>query len=144
MFNKILIVCIGNICRSPSAERILQQLMPNKNINSAGIGALIDHPIEQHAAELLIKGGFNVQNHKAQQISGDLISNAELVLVMEKKHQQVLMQKYPAASGKIMLLGKWHKNEEIPDPYQKSMTAFEHAFNLIKSNCETWANKLNR
>ncbi|MGB2147778.1 MAG: low molecular weight phosphotyrosine protein phosphatase, partial [Vibrio toranzoniae] len=39
MFDKILVVCVGNICRSPTGERVLQQLLPNKNIASAGIAA---------------------------------------------------------------------------------------------------------
>ena len=144
MFNKILTVCIGNICRSPSAEKILQQLMPSKEVTSAGIGALVDHEIEKNAAHLLTTNNYNSENHKARQVSNDIISNAQLILVMEKKHQQVLMQKYPSASGKIMLLGKWNSDEEIPDPYRKSTEAFEHAFTQIEKNCEAWAEKLTR
>lgn len=142
MFNKILIVCIGNICRSPSAEKILQQLMPDKDITSAGIGALVDHEIEKNAAQLLETHSYNSDNHKARQVCTDIINQAELILVMEKKHQQVLMQKYPAASGKVMLLGKWNNEEEIPDPYRKSFAVFEHAFTQIEKNCQTWAKKL--
>ena len=142
MFDKILVVCIGNICRSPSAEKILQQLLPDKNITSAGIGALVDHEIEKSAAQLLVTHNYNSDNRKARQVSTDIINQAELILVMEKKHQQVLMQKYPAASGKVMLLGKWHNEEEIADPYRKSITAFEHAFTQIEKNCQAWVQKL--
>lgn len=142
MFDKILIVCIGNICRSPSAERILQKLTPNKEITSAGIGALVDHPIEKNAAELLDIHNYPSENHQARQVSNSIINNANLILVMEKKHQQVLMQKYPSASGKVMLLGQWNNEEEIPDPYRKSKEAFEHAFIQIEKNCQAWAQKL--
>ena len=142
MFNNILTVCIGNICRSPSAERILQSLMPNKQISSAGIGALVDKGIEENAAQLLSKNSYNAENHKARQVSESIINNADLILVMEKKHQQVLMQKYPSASGKIMLLGKWNNDEEIPDPYRKSTEAFEHAFKQIEKNSKAWFDKL--
>ena len=41
MFNSILVVCVGNICRSPTGERLLQQLLPEKEITSAGVGALV-------------------------------------------------------------------------------------------------------
>jgi len=142
MFDKILIVCIGNICRSPSAERILQKLTPNKTITSAGIGALVDHPIEKNAAALLDMHNYPSENHHARQVSNSIINNAELILVMEKKHQQVLMQKYPSASGKIMMLGQWSNEEEIPDPYRKSKEAFEYAFTQIEKNCQAWAQKL--
>lgn len=143
MFDKILIICIGNICRSPSAERILQQLMPNKEITSAGISALVDEPIEENAAQLLNSHHYNSDNHHARQVSTEIVNNAELILVMEKKHQQILMQKYPAASGKVMLLGKWNNEQEIHDPYKKSNDAFEHAFIIIEKNCNVWASRLN-
>ncbi|WNC69640.1 protein tyrosine phosphatase [Thalassotalea nanhaiensis] len=142
MFNKILTVCIGNICRSPSAERILMDLLPNKEISSAGIGALVDHGIEKHAAELLVNAGYNADDHNARQVNTDIINDADLILVMEKKHQHVLMQKFPSASGKIMLLGKWHNEEEIPDPYKKSQDVFNHTFVLIKKNAQAWADKI--
>lgn len=42
MFESILVVCTGNICRSPIAERLLRQLLPDKKIDSAGVGAMVD------------------------------------------------------------------------------------------------------
>lgn len=142
MFTNILTVCIGNICRSPSAERILQAKLPLNNISSAGLGALVGHGIEQHAANILKANGFNDENHQARQIESQLIIDADLILVMEKKHQQSLMKKYPSASGKIMLLGKWNNDEEMPDPYKKSVEAFEHSFKQIDANCQRWAETL--
>ena len=116
--------------------------MPSKEVTSAGIGALVDHEIEKNAAHLLTTNNYNSENHKARQVSNDIINNAELILVMEKKHQRILMQKYPSASGKIMLLGKWNSDEEMPDPYRKSIEAFEHAFKQIEKNSKAWAEKL--
>ncbi len=142
MFNKILTVCLGNICRSPSAERILQQLMPTNEITSAGIGDFLHSDMEKNAAKLLTINNYNSENHNVRQVNSQIINNAELILVMEKKHQQILMQKYPSASGKIMLLGKWNDNEEISDPYCKSIEAFEHVFTQIEKNCQAWAQKL--
>ena len=54
------------------------------------------------------------------------------------------MNKYPSASGKIMLLGKWNNDEEIPDPYKKSIDAFQQSFIQIEHNCQLWADKLAR
>ncbi|WOH38991.1 hypothetical protein RI844_07155 [Thalassotalea fonticola] len=142
MFNKILTVCIGNICRSPSAERILKAKLPTKAITSAGLGALVGHGVEEHAAQILAEHNYDDKEHQARQVSNQMIIDADLILVMEKKHQQSLMNKYPAASGKIMLLGKWNNEEEIPDPYKKSIDAFQQSFKQIEHNCQRWADKL--
>jgi len=142
MFDKILCVCIGNICRSPSAERILQEKLPNKQITSAGLGAVVGNGIEPNAAKVLNDHNYNSNEHAARQIDDQIINNVDLVLVMETTHQQKLMAKYPAASGKIMLLGKWNNNEQIPDPYKKSVDAFEQSFKQIENNCQFWADKL--
>ncbi len=142
MFHNILTVCIGNICRSPSAERILQELLPLKSIASAGLGALVDKGIEEKAANLLVEHNYNADDHQARQLNETIIANADLVLVMEKRHQTAIMKMYPSASGKIMMLGKWNKDEEIPDPYRKSQEAFQHSFKQIEQNCQCWAEKL--
>ncbi|SES63002.1 low molecular weight protein-tyrosine-phosphatase [Thalassotalea agarivorans] len=142
MFNNILIVCVGNICRSPSAEVILKELLPNKDISSAGIHAVVGADIESNAANQLNIHGHPYNTHQATQLTEELAARAELILVMEKKHQQILMQKYPSASGKIMLLGKWNCDEDIPDPYKKDTVAFEHAYNQINKHCALWADKI--
>ena len=68
MFNNILTVCIGNICRSPSAERILKAKLPNKNVSSAGLGAMVNHEIEPNAAQILHQHNYNDADHQARQI----------------------------------------------------------------------------
>ncbi|HDZ1742706.1 TPA: protein tyrosine phosphatase, partial [Klebsiella pneumoniae] len=51
MFDSVLVVCTGNICRSPMGERILQSLLPEKIIKSAGVGALVGHPADPLALQ---------------------------------------------------------------------------------------------
>lgn len=52
MFESILVVCTGNICRSPIGERYMRSVLPNKKIDSAGTGALIDHEADAQAKKL--------------------------------------------------------------------------------------------
>ena len=54
VFNNILVVCTGNICRSPVGEALLKQALPGKTVHSAGVGALVDHP--------LLKSAFGLQD----------------------------------------------------------------------------------
>ncbi|HDZ2090657.1 TPA: protein tyrosine phosphatase, partial [Klebsiella pneumoniae] len=52
MFESILVVCTGNICRSPIGERYMRSVLPNKKIDSAGTGALIDHEADAQAKKI--------------------------------------------------------------------------------------------
>lgn len=58
MFNSILVVCTGNICRSPIGERYLRSLFPNKRIDSAGTNALVGHAADESAVKLLLNMGY--------------------------------------------------------------------------------------
>lgn len=136
-----MIICIGNICRSPSAERILRHRLPGKTISSAGIGALVGQAINSSSAALLQANGYDVDNHSARQVDGEMLNEADLVLVMEKEHQAVLMSRYPSCSGKVMLLGAW-SDKEIHDPYRKSDEAFKYVFEQIEESCLEWCKKL--
>lgn len=55
MFNKILVVCVGNICRSPTGEWLLKKYIPDKTIESAGINALIGNDADAKALEVAKK-----------------------------------------------------------------------------------------
>lgn len=144
IFNNILIVCVGNICRSPTAERILQNKLPDKHITSAGLDALVDHGIDAKAAKVLCGSGYDSDNHKARKLNSEMIVNSDLVLVMETGHKNALMSRYPSASGKVMLLGKWSNDLEIIDPYQKSIEAYSHVFKQIETCCIDWHQRLFR
>ena len=61
---------------------------------------------------------------------------------MEPQHVKDLAAKFPQASGKTMLLGKWIGEDVIPDPHKQSKEAFDHAYDLIKRSSVAWASKL--
>lgn len=142
MFNKILVVCVGNICRSPTAERVLQQLKPHLTVASAGVGALVGHSADAMALEVAQQYGVSLQDHQAQQLTRELCSQYDLILVMEQKHLEAVSRIAPEARGKTMLLGQWQQQTEIPDPYRQSKEAFEFAYKLIQQSCQAWASKL--
>ncbi|HAS6027602.1 phosphotyrosine protein phosphatase [Vibrio vulnificus] len=146
MFNKILVVCVGNICRSPTGERVLQKLLPNKTVASAGIAAeksrLIGKPADAMAIEVAKENGVDVENHQSQQLTSALCSQYDLILVMEKGHMEALTQIAPEARGKTMLFGQWIGPKDIPDPYRQSKEAFVHAYQLIDEAAQAWAKKL--
>lgn len=142
MFNSILVVCTGNICRSPIAERMLRRALPTKKIDSAGVGALVGHAADGSASEVSEKNQLSLADHHAQQFNGSLGRKYDLILVMEKHHIEQVTAIAPEARGKTMLIGHWLEGAEIPDPYRKSMESFEYVYRLLDQACNSWVRKL--
>lgn len=124
MFNSILVVCTGNICRSPIGERYLRSLLPNKKIDSAGTSALVDHAADESAILVASSHGISLDGHVAKQFTSSLGRQYDLILVMEKYHIEQIGRVAPEARGKTMLFGHWLNQRDIPDPYRKSNEAF--------------------
>jgi protein-tyrosine phosphatase len=140
MFNSILVVCAGNICRSPTGEYLLKDKLANSDINvsSAGLTALVGKGAEATATSIALTNNIDMSSHKGRQLSSSLITENDLILVMEERHLSDLLGQYPQARGKTFLLGKWIDNTEIPDPYRQSHEAFEHVYQLIDRACSAW------
>lgn len=140
MFDTVLVVCAGNICRSPTAEYILKDKLKGKNItvSSAGLTALAGKPADATAQQIAAQNGINMSAHQGRQLNTQLVANNSVILVMEQRHLTDLCNRYPQARGKIFLLGKWQNEQEIPDPYRQSPEAFEHVYKLIESACSAW------
>lgn len=144
MFGKILIVCVGNICRSPMAEALLRdKLIQQKDIQiaSAGVGALVGHSADAIAQELMLDKGIDISTHKARQLNAELLSEYDLVLAMEKGHINAVHQIAPLSKGRVHLLGKW-SDFEIPDPYKQPRHEFEVALELIERGINEWVDKI--
>ncbi|WP_152207623.1 low molecular weight protein-tyrosine-phosphatase [Marinobacter changyiensis] len=141
MFNNILVICVGNICRSPMAEYLLRARLAentSKQVHSAGIGALVGKPADDTALELLKEQGIDASAHRARQVTTDMLAKADLILAMEARHLKRLHDIAPQIRGRAFLLGKWQNGQPIPDPYRQQRPAFEHAFNLIDQATTAW------
>ena len=144
MFNKILVVCIGNICRSPTVEALLKSRLAHRGIDvsSAGLGALVDKPMDSTALEVLREHGGDHPAHKGRQLTREMLQQADIVLTMEKRHVESIARMAPEVRGKTFLLGKWQKDQEIPDPYRQQKVAFEHVYQLMTQGVDSWSQKL--
>ncbi|HHY2533285.1 TPA: protein tyrosine phosphatase [Klebsiella variicola] len=142
MFDSILVVCTGNICRSPIGERYLQKLLPDKKIASAGVGALKNHDADENAVNIALKHDLSLDGHKGKQFTASLARQFDLILAMEKSHIEQISRIAPEVRGKTMLFGQWIGMRDILDPYQKSEEAFASVYDLIEQASKRWAEKL--
>jgi protein-tyrosine phosphatase len=137
----ILVVCVGNICRSPLAEALLKRSLPGREVASAGLHALVGSPADPLSIEVAQAHAVDLSGHSAQQVSGWLCQQAELILVMEQAHKQELEQQYPLTRGKVFRLGEW-LNIDIADPYRQPKPAFELAWRGIEQCVATWVPRI--
>lgn len=142
MFNRVLIVCMGNICRSPTGERLLQQMFPNKQVRSAGIIAKVGRPADDNAISIANQHQLSLEGHASRPLTRELCAENDLILVMEQVHIDTLHQHYPETRGKVLLFGHWLNKTEIPDPYKRSEEMFEHVFQLMHKAAYSWMGKI--
>ncbi|BDX34262.1 hypothetical protein TUM20985_48090 [Mycobacterium antarcticum] len=96
----VLFVCTGNICRSPTAERLLVALAPANGLHgiqasSAGVHAVIGHPIHPEAAPVLERLGGDTANFAARQLTAKIASAADFILTMTRAHRDAVLELAP-------------------------------------------------
>ena len=94
----------------------------------------INHIVQLRQEQAKLLSGTYV----ARQLNRSMLGQAELILVMEQNQIEAITKMAPEARGKIMLLGRWNNNAEIPDPYKKSTDAFAYAIKLIEQGVASW------
>lgn len=139
----ILVLCIGNICRSPMAEAMLKAELPGKTIRSAGLAALIGKPADPLSVQLMTEQGIDIAAHRAQQISPALVAQADLILVMDLEQKRHVETQYMGARGKVFRLCEESK-ADILDPYREGIESFRIAHRMIAEGAEFWSAQILR
>ncbi|MBQ0753724.1 MAG: low molecular weight phosphotyrosine protein phosphatase [Gammaproteobacteria bacterium] len=142
MFSSILFVCDGNICRSPTAEFLMQKACPHQHVASAGLVGLVGKDMAPIAREVAREQGVECPVHVAQKLTEELCREFDLVLVMEKRQRDDVMRNYPSVSGKVFLLTHWSGGKDIPDPWRRDKEVYQYAFKLMYDGVQAWGKKL--
>lgn len=137
----ILTLCVGNICRSPLAQALLAQALPGHTVWSAGLGALVGQAADPLSVQVAEAHGLNLTAHRAQQVTGWMCQQAELILVMEQPHKTQLEQQFPLVRGKVFRLGQFGQFE-VADPYRQPREAFDQAYVAIAQGVADWAPRI--
>nr|WP_145546216.1 low molecular weight protein-tyrosine-phosphatase [Variovorax boronicumulans] len=150
MYERILVVCTGNICRSPLAEALLRlQLQADgrgqsAQVQSAGTRALVGKPVDEtvlYVARQQPRLVQELERHRAQQINRTLLWWADLILVMEQGHVRHLARVDPTAPAKARFLGHWI-GATIADPYLKHESVYEETHDLVERAVQSWRQRL--
>ncbi|MFW2177862.1 MULTISPECIES: low molecular weight protein-tyrosine-phosphatase [unclassified Moraxella] len=141
LVNNILVVCVGNICRSPIGEAMLQAKFPNMKVSSAGISALVGNPADDNAIQVMDEIGIDMRSHRARQLNAELMQQADLVLCMSAGQERWIKDQWAMHRGKVYQLGKWI-NKEVDDPYRLPLAKFYEAREVIDNAVSGWECKL--
>ena len=110
-------------------------------VSSAGLGALVGHPPDPQAYQLMIEKGIDISDYRACQLNKEMIRKADLILVMESAHKIAIEESEPSEKGKVFRLGEWGRFD-ISDPYKQDLSAFIETIYLIEQGITLWVPKL--
>jgi protein-tyrosine phosphatase len=138
---RVLFVCLGNICRSPTAEGVLRHLAALEapglalDIDSAGTADYhIGAPPDARSQRVALKRGIDLSGLRARQVTAEDFENFDLVLAMDRENLRELERMKPRGartSPRLFLdYAPDLKSREVPDPYYRDTAAFEQVLDL--------------
>lgn len=150
MKTKVLMVCLGNICRSPLAEGILRSKVDSDSVfvDSAGTaGYHVGNPPDKRSIAVARKYGLNIADQKCRKFSKADFSEFDHIYVMDRSNysdvSNLAANHEEAQKVKLLLSEVKLGIQEVPDPYYGGNDGFENVYQMIDEACEAIAKKLN-
>ena len=138
-YHSILIVCTGNICRSPMAEGLLKSIWP-KDLNtqpvihSAGTHAIEGLPAEPYAIDAVKTYGVDISTHRSRPLDQVMTKNDNIILVMSNQHLDIIQNYTRGLAANVHLLCGFYAGDElveVPDPYGGSLRTYRECARMI-------------
>lgn len=143
MITRVLILCTGNICRSPIAAARLAGLRPDLSVASAGLGAATGRPVDPRMARAAAAMALPwPQDHHACQFTAGLGRGHDLILTMEAGQGDEVIRRAPDLNGRVFLLTHWTDRADIPDPYMRADADYALAVAAIETGVRRWSARI--
>jgi len=131
---RILVVCHGNICRSPYLEAVLQRGLPDVVVTSAGfVGS--DRPVPANSVALSAERGIDLTRHRSRPITQANASEADLVIVMDPEQARRVGKMFGVERERIIIAGdlepKFQGSRDIRDPWNEAIEVFRSSFDRL-------------
>ena len=141
---RIVFVCLGNICRSPTAEGVMQVLAERAGVavalDSAGTGAWhVGEPPDPRTVRAAKRRGYRLEHLRARQFTAQDFSDFDLIVAMDRANFTAVTRMAPKSSPPIRMLREFDPSAElgaeVPDPYAGGADGFEDVLDICERAC---------
>lgn len=138
----VLVVCTGNVCRSPFAEAVLRGRVPGYTIHSAGLAAEPGQPALDLWQDRAARVGLDLSAARARGLTPQMALAADLLLCMEAAQADLIVARTGALAGRVFLLTHWSGGTDIEDPILGSADRHDRIFAQVWQASLAWARAL--
>jgi len=145
---RVLMVCTGNICRSPTAEGVLRRKLADVGLDGSievqSAGTVDYHagsPPDHRAQQSALRRGYDLSRQRARQLRTEDFERFDLLVAMDTEHLERMVELCPGPfANRIRLLMDFsprrRRGMSVPDPYYGAPAGFERVLDLIEEGCE--------
>jgi protein-tyrosine-phosphatase len=151
VIRRVLLVCTGNICRSPLAAVMLGRALGQRNVRdvdvrSAGTGAWDGAPASEGAYLVALENGLDLSEHRAQLLTRDLVEGSDLILTMARHHRARVDEL--GGQGRVSVLGEYIGKQgddaEVSDPFGGDLAIYRDTYTQLEAFIAAAADRLMR
>jgi len=138
----VLVVCQGNLCRSPFAALLLEKKLRESGayaeVFSRGLQNVGSQPVPEAALSAAREFDIDMANHRSTMILKQDLQHAAFVLVMSSRQRKFIGEISPMSIGKVFLLSQLDGGDTVPDPIDQPVDVFREVYSEIKEHIDAW------